>query len=666
MKIKYSTKPKISISLLYLLTLLITSTLSAGEQNLGSQFLDLYFRYFDKMNPYHFQSVFRNSFDFVPTTAIFQNLQNIIHSKNTVINNLQNYETKLMEENSGEKGNPQKNIKLMATLDMINSVKQGTSDSLYDIERLNKDIFVPTRYNNIDSYIWNSMKFDFFSTFENPKQGEGNTQFFYPSSQITVPEWTLEGVKMDLWMTPYEVESRISDNFEFIAISAPFHQLLILNDSKKLPKVKNLNNLFLNPSMPKPMPNINDLNMIYFFKMIYNENIKIVIAICSDPTGQEEDENDFTFNFNESMGVMNKCHLYWRISFKITMFKDEYLVVPTLDSSKTTNLYKVYNLKIYKESQVIHAFDVYVLSEWPDHQKLPQDMVGAQLELYNHLYTYINNGKDGWKNRVLIHCSAGVGRTGTTIMGYQMYKQMRESPMVNVMRGTATFNDLVLNYETNENNLSYPVMSTVKKDILKNMDTSKKLVPSDPLTLKEDVEILHSSKFAHYLIDSIMYYRMRRMLFVQTVDQFDFLIKFGGMLSFDMIRDHLSPTAKEVLNIEQFGHDSNFLDPMRMEKKKFMEKSENKPPSPIKESPKKADTSNEKQKINKVESVVKSDKKESSPLKESGSMKGKEKPVEKPEDQPKEIGGIIMSEKYRKKMEANLAKQNSKGPNMLI
>ena len=322
MKITYSTKPKISISLLYLFTLLTTTILSAGEKNLGSQFLDLYFHNFDKFNPYNTKSVFKNPFDFVSTTGIFNNIQNIIHSKNALISNLEKYKSNLEIESKSNTDNSENNIQIMNSMGMCNEIIEGNQNILYVLQRVNPNIYIPTRYNNIDSYLWNSLTFDFNNQFEKIEPGEGKTHFFYPSSMISVPRWFVPGVKMDLWMNPYEISRTEYDDFEFIAISAPFHHSMILNDSKKLPKVQSLSNVYLEESNSKYLPNINDLNMIYFFKMIYDHNINIVIAICSDPSDQQESGDSFTFNFSENMGVMNKCHLYWRISFKIHMFKD--------------------------------------------------------------------------------------------------------------------------------------------------------------------------------------------------------------------------------------------------------------------------------------------------------------------------------------------------------
>ena len=239
-----------------------------------------------------------------------------------------------------------------------------------------------------------------------------------------------------------------------------------------------------------------------------------------------------------------------------------------------------------------------------------------------------------------------------------MHQKIRQSSVLNIMRGSSTFNELVRNYRVDNRNLSSNLLTNRLKDLLKHFKPTDKIIDSDTKTFGEKAEILNNSKYMHYLFDSIMYYRMRRVSFVQTIDQFEFLARFGNILTINMIKKHLSPTVSDLIDLKQLEQNNEFLNPMKKDKiKNNIENQNPKTQSIVKV--KEQTLTKSPIKVQKSESKEQS----ISPKKESQKI-----PVKKEEikNTPKEVGGITMSDELKKKLQKNLAKQSSSHDKVLI
>ena len=651
MKQKISKVLKISFTLLYLL-ITTPGVLSMTEKDLGQPFLDIYYQRIDaNVNKYMVSGYMPQSY-FAKTLNFMQQSQGIHENMLTVekkyLEEVNNIKRSLKQDETPPK---EKSDRIHFLSHLANTIGWWENELRYVIPNLR----VTPRYNNVDSYIWNSISMDFVQNFEDPDQLVDTnlaTRFFYPSSKIEMPTWKNLGESMNLSMIPMP-----QSTYEFIAVSAPVHNDLTVPDSMLIPKKIILNNR-LSDDLNGLNPNQNDMNMIYFFRMMVTQNVHMVIAICSDPEVDPSSPDDqFKFIFDDQLRVLNKCHLYWRVEFEMTFNNQKYLISSEEMTSLKTDLYKVYQLSIKSAtSSFEHQTKVFVLSEWPDHQELPENMVPSQMILYDIMFRHLSPLDNQPLERVMIHCSAGVGRTGTTILGYQMYVHLRMVAALDLMNETTNFQTFIQNYIPT--NLSTSLVSETNKNLAQYQEFKNE---------SAKVEIFQKSRLVAYLMDSLIYYRMRRMWFVQTVDQFEFLIKFAWMLNIKIIKSHISPKGKVITNDNSLDipmeHMANIYNPMYRENKmKLVHKEdESSKLSTLKQSPRPSNTSSpksvkDKKSVSKVMSSEvtkessKIDNNETSSQIESKSNKKNEK---------LDVGGITISKDKLEKLKSKLSAQSS-------
>ncbi len=129
--------------------------------------------------------------------------------------------------------------------------------------------------------------------------------------------------------------------------------------------------------------------------MVYWHNVKLIIM----PVRLVE-------------GKAAKCHMYWPLagkefsftSFKVAMVKEEKLL-----NDLTSRTFQLTNHETgeVKEVKQLHY------TGWPDHG-VPDKAALQEFEtMLNYFIEFMITTKSD--ERVIVHCSAGVGRTGTTI-----------------------------------------------------------------------------------------------------------------------------------------------------------------------------------------------------------------------------------------------------------
>ena len=151
-------------------------------------------------------------------------------------------------------------------------------------------------------------------------------------------------------------------------------------------------NYFISTQGPKP-ETIED-----FWTMVYDYNSNIVVMLCKLLEGGRK-----------------KCENYWEAkmkSFEIVIEKEETFDMYVVRTLKLKNLEK-------KDERFVYQFH---FTGWPDHG-VPDISNGKVFEIFceiNKKVDELNKGKDP----IIVHCSAGVGRTGTFVSMYLLEKEI--------------------------------------------------------------------------------------------------------------------------------------------------------------------------------------------------------------------------------------------------
>ena len=131
-----------------------------------------------------------------------------------------------------------------------------------------------------------------------------------------------------------------------------------------------------------------------FWQMIFDYNIKVIIMLCK-----------LTENGKE------KCFDYWNeenLSFDVQLIEEK----------KENNNFKIRKFKVSKRGKTKNIIQ-YNFIGWNDHN-VP--LINDIFEIFIYMFKLSDNYKGNFP--VLIHCSAGVGRTGTFLSLYILYKEI--------------------------------------------------------------------------------------------------------------------------------------------------------------------------------------------------------------------------------------------------
>jgi len=127
-----------------------------------------------------------------------------------------------------------------------------------------------------------------------------------------------------------------------------------------------------------------------FWRMVWQYNIKVIVMLTK------------TFE-NGRM----KCHRYWPESTQTETYNDFKVISSSEEEDEetatTVRKFKIVHVKTEEEREVIH----YQYHGWPDHG------VPSNTEEIRHLLRRMEEVNTDAKAPVAVHCSAGIGRTGT-------------------------------------------------------------------------------------------------------------------------------------------------------------------------------------------------------------------------------------------------------------
>ena len=141
-----------------------------------------------------------------------------------------------------------------------------------------------------------------------------------------------------------------------------------------------------------------------FWTMVWELKSKVIVMLCDIYEGNENKE---------------KCAKYWDVTkekFKITLEKMNFF------NPYYVNELKLINLST-KEERIVYHINY---QRWPDHG-VPDEKVTRNFDAFREMIEQVdinNSNEKDTKPPVIIHCSAGAGRTGTFIAMYLLEKEI--------------------------------------------------------------------------------------------------------------------------------------------------------------------------------------------------------------------------------------------------
>ncbi|XP_063423138.1 receptor-type tyrosine-protein phosphatase epsilon-like [Mytilus trossulus] len=144
-----------------------------------------------------------------------------------------------------------------------------------------------------------------------------------------------------------------------------------------------------------------------FWQMVWQENVCKIVMVTKLVEGRR------------------KCEQYWPESVDRATVVDNFRLTMTKEKCYTVFVYRsiIVNNKKNKQERIVHHFH---FTEWPDHG------VPDSVKLVS-FYRKVKAEKCDVIGPMLVHCSAGVGRTGTFIAVDAIYKNSRKVGFVDIM-----------------------------------------------------------------------------------------------------------------------------------------------------------------------------------------------------------------------------------------
>ena len=136
-----------------------------------------------------------------------------------------------------------------------------------------------------------------------------------------------------------------------------------------------------------------------FWQMCFDYEVSKIVMLC-----------------NEIEGGIKKCSAYWDIK------SSECFKIIKIDNTTEDNIFaeKTIFIQNFKDNK-IREFSHIKFKQWPDHQ-IPN--IQNVVHNFEKLFNFIE--KDMGKKPIVVHCSAGVGRTGVFITLYILYKEIKD------------------------------------------------------------------------------------------------------------------------------------------------------------------------------------------------------------------------------------------------
>ena len=203
----------------------------------------------------------------------------------------------------------------------------------------------------------------------------------------------MKASRRDLFVVGYPQLDRYSDikpfTYNTIKISSPYGYINAspINIGEK-------QNLFISTQGPK-QETIED-----FWTMVNDLNSKVIIMLC-----------------NEYEGGRKKCEKYWEVNIYMNRFK---IIIQKI---KEFNMYCIREIKLInllnKEERIVYQVH---FTGWPDHG-IPDYRDGKVFQVFSEINKLVDQ-LNAEQKPIIVHCSAGVGRTGTYVSMYLLEKEI--------------------------------------------------------------------------------------------------------------------------------------------------------------------------------------------------------------------------------------------------
>jgi protein tyrosine phosphatase len=144
--------------------------------------------------------------------------------------------------------------------------------------------------------------------------------------------------------------------------------------------------------------------------MIYEKEVVLIIMVC---------------NLIEKK--YPKCHKYWSPKENLTNLTLSSISETQIDSNLVEREFKLTNIKTNEVRSVKHLHFV----GWPDHG-VPD--LNDVYKSFQYMLEKVDDAKTKSKGPIVVHCSAGVGRTGTFISMYNLHYNIRNQIPNQVVR----------------------------------------------------------------------------------------------------------------------------------------------------------------------------------------------------------------------------------------
>ena len=159
--------------------------------------------------------------------------------------------------------------------------------------------------------------------------------------------------------------------------------------------IGNKNNYFISTQGPKSE------TIEHFWTMVYENNSNVIVMLC-----------------NVMEGSRKKCENYWEKpkikKFSVEIQKEEKSKMHTIRTLKLKNKRK-------NEERIVYQIH---FTAWPDHG-IPDISGGKVFQDFCEINKKVDKLNID-NNPIIVHCSAGVGRTGTFVSMYLLEKEINE------------------------------------------------------------------------------------------------------------------------------------------------------------------------------------------------------------------------------------------------
>lgn len=143
-----------------------------------------------------------------------------------------------------------------------------------------------------------------------------------------------------------------------------------------------------------------------FWTMCFEYNVTRILMLCTEFEGDKR-----------------KCSNYWDDKMKSDLFENKGNSNIMKDNNLEQKIIQVCN----KKTGEMRKFPHLQFKDWPDHST---PNIQNYVQLFQYLFNFIderNNDNKTKNNPVLVHCSAGIGRTGVFLTLYGICNEINKA-----------------------------------------------------------------------------------------------------------------------------------------------------------------------------------------------------------------------------------------------